>query len=214
MPKLRFKAKDIIMVGETRLSPELFPELLRRHPRDLEATLQLEEQAQPVRSGRFNRQQLRDFIRAVCLWGGYPKTAERVLRSNPFPEVRRHFQRASRALAQSEPNLRWALRELGELRGLGVPFASKHMRFLQPQHCPVLDHVLSQELDYRLNGRGYQIFAEDCQRIADILQGQRLVNPLRREKRAWFAADVEMALYVWVKENLLEQHPGKSREGP
>lgn len=204
MRSLQISKQSITVKGQP-FEPALVPELIQRHPRGIESALQLEAQAQPIRRGRFLRQELRDFIRAVCAWGGYSKTAARVLGENPFPKVRRHFERAALALGQREPNIRWALRELSELRFLGVSFASKHLRFLRPEICPVLDSVLSEQLGYPLDGRGYQLFAEDCLQIAEILRKRRVPNPFRRAGGVWFAAEVEMALYVFIKEEVLER---------
>jgi len=81
-----------------------------------------------------------------------------------------------------------------------VSFASKHLRLLRPDLCPVLDNILSEKLGYPLNTRGYRRFAKDCRRAARVLERHGVSNPLGRDGGAWFAADVEMAFYVHVKE--------------
>jgi hypothetical protein len=48
------------------------------------------------------------------------------------------------------PPRRAALAAVNQLCCLGRPsFASKHLRFLRPEHCPVLDSVLATTLGYR-----------------------------------------------------------------
>ena len=45
-----------------------------------------------------------------------------------------------------------------DIKGLGVSFASKHLRLLWPQRFGVLDSVLSEELGFALNVAGYKLF--------------------------------------------------------
>lgn len=44
--------------------------------------------------------------------------------------------------------------------GLGVSFASKHLRMLAPEKYAVLDDVLSEGLGFALNSKGYRLFPE------------------------------------------------------
>jgi len=188
-----------ILVAGASLEPATFPGLVGRHPR-LEQALGLEAQAQRLLALDFSEGQLADFIRAVCRWGGRPKTAEWVLGGNPWPELQRRFERAIDALMGDTPNLQFALRQLTKIRYLGASFASKHLRLLRPDLCPVLDGLLSEHLDYPLNARGYRRFARDCRRVAEALEQHKVSNPVPRPSGVWFVADVEMALYVQVKE--------------
>ena len=96
---------------------------------------------------------------------------------------------------------RSALRAVRQVRHLGLSFASKHLRLLRPDVCPVLDSTLSEKLGYPLDSRGYQRFTDDCQKLAALLNRLGVPNPLGREGGRWFVADVEMALFVYVKES-------------
>jgi hypothetical protein len=181
------------------LLPSSFPDLIQQHPQGVEVALALEAKGRTLSSGNLSRKRLSDFIQSVCEWGGYPKTAERLVQGNPWASIREQFGRAIAALEGKRPNVRFAVRELCRLRYLAVSFASKHLRFLKPEVCPVLDGILSQKLGYPLNPRGYGRFSSDCQQVADVLQEAQVENPFSREAGAWFAAEVEMALYVHVK---------------
>lgn len=44
--------------------------------------------------------------------------------------------------------------------GLGVSFASKHLRMLDPHRFAVLDSVLSEKLGFASNGAGYKLFMQ------------------------------------------------------
>lgn len=192
-----------INVAGTHLPHYAFPELVERHPQGIAKALSLENEARRLMTADFSDRQLTDFIQRVCEWGGYPKTADRVFTGNSFSEIRRRFSNAIAALKLEKPACKFALREIRRIRYLGLSFASKHLRLLRPDVCPVLDSILSEQLGYPLNVAGYRHFSDDCLKIARWLQRSGVQNPVDREDGRWFAADVEMALYVHVKEQLV-----------
>lgn len=189
-----------ILINENPLQPGAFTGLVERHPQ-LEKTLALEVEAKRLMTNAFSRQALSAFIRSVCAWGGYPGTAARVLEQNAWPDIRRQFGSAITALSLDPPDLPRALRAVQRVRHLGLSFASKHLRLLRPDLCPVLDSTLSENLGYPLDSRGYQRFADDCQKAAALLHRLGVRNPLGRAGGKWFPADVEMALFVYGKES-------------
>jgi hypothetical protein len=80
--------------------------------------------------------------------------------------------------------------------GIGAPsFASKHLRFLRPDVCPILDSVIAGNLTYASTSAGYAQYAADCLEIARVLENNGVPNPVLRSDR-WRAADVDMALYA------------------
>lgn len=196
---LRISAETILVAG-TPLQPYAFAGLVKRHPKGIETALALEAEAGRLISGSFSDQQLGEFIRHVCEWGGYPGTADRILMGNPLPEIRQRFSSAIAVLASDAPDVRFAVCEIRRVRHLGLSFASKHLRLMRPDVCPVLDSILSEKLGYPLKVRGYERFADDCAQVATLLQRCGVDNPVGRENGRWFAADVEMALFVHVKE--------------
>ena len=196
---LHIKGQAIDVAGSP-LQPKAFTGLAERHPQ-VEKTLALEVEARRLMTTNFSRQQLSDFIRAVCAWGGYPGTAKRVLEQNAWPNIHRQFQSAIAALALAPPDLQSAVKTLQRIRHLGLSFSSKHLRLLRPDVCPVLDSTLSEKLGYALDSSGYLRFSNDCQKVAALLQRLDVTNPLDRDDGRWFAADVEMALFVHVKES-------------
>lgn len=185
-----------------QLSPGTFTGLVRRHPQGVGKALALEAEASRFFEPDFTQRQLCDFIRRVCEWGNYPGTADRILQENQPQEIRRRFNRAVEMLRPEEPVLKGALREIARVRHIGLSFASKHLRLLRPDVCPILDHLLSDKLGYPLRVYGYQQFAWHCRQAAALLQEHGVENPAGREGGAWFAADVEMGLFVHVKEQM------------
>jgi len=193
-------ADQTIIIAGKPVQPGAFTGLTERHPQ-LEKAKELEAEAERLLTTDFSRQQLSDFIRSVCKWGGYPGTATRILEQNAWPDIKFQFGSAIASLSLDPPDLQSALRALRRVRHLGLSFASKHLRLLRPDVCPVLDSTLSEKLGYPLDGRGYQRFSEDCQKVAALLQQLCVPNLLGRDGGKWFAADIEMALFVYVKGN-------------
>jgi len=122
-------ANQAIIVAGSPVEPGAFRGLAERHPQ-VEKTKELEAEARRLLKTDFSRQQLSDFIRGVCAWGGYPGTAERVLGQNAWSDIQRQFSSAIASLSLDPPDLQSALRALQRVRGLGLSFASKHLRLL------------------------------------------------------------------------------------
>ena len=53
------------------------------------------------------------------------------------------------------------------IKGLGVSFASKHLRLLLPERYAVLDEVLSTGLGFALNPTGYALFMREIKRFKE-----------------------------------------------
>ena len=189
-----------IIITDSPVQLGAFTNLVERHPQ-IEKTLELEVEARRLLKAGFSQQQLRKFISGVCAWGGYPGTAARVLEQNAWPDLQRQFGSAIAALSQEPPDVQSALRAVVRVRHLGLSFASKHLRLLRPDMCPVLDSTLSETLGYPLNSPGYHRFSKDCQQAAALLQRLGVHNPLGRAGGKWYPADVEMALFVYIKDS-------------
>lgn len=78
---------------------------------------------------RFLNQGLQAFIRVVCHWGGYAGIGGRVIKSNGPRKREKAFRRAHKQLIEGNAV---EARTLRELSGLGVSFASKHLKLLAP----------------------------------------------------------------------------------
>ena len=190
---------NTIIIGVV-LQPSDFTKLVKHHPVRLSDTRELEQEASCLRAAGFPEERLASFIRKVCKWGGYAGIAGKVLKNNTLPMIQRRFVNATNALNSDTPDVQGALREINQIKGLGRPsFASKHLRFLRPDVCPVLDSIISNNLGYASDEHGYKQFSDDCLRIAETLEQHGVANPMDREGGKWFAADVEMALYTYLR---------------
>jgi hypothetical protein len=142
--------------------------------------------------GGFQISQLRQFIKAVCHWGGYPGVAARVIKNNMEPALRYAFEAAhSHVTAQDDIS---AIKSLLKLKGLAVSFASKHLKFLAPEKAVVLDGTISARLGYALTPDGYQAFVSDCRRILERALADRLTYS-GWAKNGWRVSDIEMAIF-------------------
>ncbi len=189
-----------IIIGVV-LQPSDFTELVKHHPVKLSDTMELECEASDLRAAGFPGKELKSFIRGVCKWGGRPATAGKVLKSknNELSEIQSRFRKATNALSSDTPDVQGALDEIKKIYGLRTSFGSKHLRFLRPDVCPVLDSIISNNLGYGAGEHRYKRFSDDCLRIAKTLEQHGVANPMGREGGKWFAADVEMALYTYLR---------------
>ena len=184
-----------VIVENTEIAFLEFCDLVTDHLRCNPDTASIEKEALQLVLIDFTEQQLESFVRHVCKWGGYAGIAGRILNQNSIATIRKQFRNANGKLAIRD--IQGALTDLNCVRGLGSPsFASKHLRFLRPEICPVMDSIISQRLNYSFTTQGYELFAGDCAKIGMFLEDNRVTNPMKRVDNKWYAADVEMALFA------------------
>jgi hypothetical protein len=189
--------------GSNGIALDAFSELLRLHLERTRGTGDLEAQARRVASAGFPPADLEVFIRGVCTWGGYPGIAGRVLARNARDDIVTAFRQAYRELAadrSGHESAAAALSEINRIKGLGAPsFASKHLRFLAPSQCPVLDSLIATTCGYPLTVSGYARYAEDCATIAGALEAEGVRNPLPGSPDVWRVADVDAAVFASIR---------------
>ncbi len=183
-----------------------FPILLTAHlnqsNKGLKGTQPLEADGYALRtSSPMEWANLEAFIKDVCRWGDYAGISGRVLKSknNARAKIQRKVGDAILQLSSAVPDIVGALRSMMEIKGLGVSFASKHLRFLFPEHCPVLDSILSSRLFYELSADDYGRFAAACKRMAAELNSAKIDTTFPGQS-GWRPSDVEAALYAWINE--------------
>ena len=160
----------------------------------------LEDKGKTILTGVYSIEQLKIFIQKVCNWGNYPGIAERIFKDNSLDSIKKAFDKCIIELKQSDPVLTKAMIELNNIKNLGKPsFSSKHMRFLRPDICPVFDSIIIENSSYINDELDYSEFATECSRIAAVLEGLKIHNPRNRPNGRWYAADVEVAIYRYLK---------------
>jgi len=183
---------------ETKISLAAFPHLVEEHMRYYRDPRQLEIFGQELLAYDFPADKLEQFIRQVCSWGGYSGIAGRIFNRNSPIDIRQRFIEAAYILSQESPDIKAALREINIIKGLGTPsFSSKHLRFLFPETCPILDSV-NKSLGYTFNAEGYEQLVKDCATIAGALEKAAIPNPMNRPNNRWFAGEIDMALFTYL----------------
>lgn len=74
------------------------------------------------------------------------------------------------------------------IKGLGVSFASKHLRHLAPERFAVLDDVLTRGLGYAQNPAGFSLLIQSLERL-------KIENSL-----TWRMADLEAGIFLLTRQ--------------
>lgn len=107
----------------------------------------------------FSRQVVCDWGRGGRVWGNL----NRHYTANAL-QTELHRWLASVGTADNESS---AIEGGLGIKGLGVSFASKHLRLLDPNRFAVLDDVLSVGLGFALNTAGYALFMHELKRFKE-----------------------------------------------
>lgn len=193
-------ANNQICFPGSAIPPQNFPALVRRHLDNVPCTRDLEAQTARLVVSDFRVPLIEPFLRAVCNWGLYAGIAGRVLRRNTIDFIRQQFVAAVVFLDSTSPDVPAALREINQIVGLGRPsFASKHLRFLRPDICPILDSVISRGMGYTEDVASYGQLSDDYLKVARLVEACQQPNPMKRANGKWFASDVDMALFAHLQ---------------
>lgn len=107
------------------------------------------------------------FSEAVCDWGDGRRVWVNLNRHNPSPKKLAEALGNWLVAARSTSDYADAIAPSSRIKGLGVSFASKHLRMLEPARFATLDDVLHQGLGYALNPAGYSLFMRDLTAFRD-----------------------------------------------
>lgn len=129
------------------------------------------------------------FSKKVCDWGRGQRVWANLKRHNPtrLGETLADWL-TSAQLAQSPAD---AIAPSLKIKGLGISFASKHLRMLDPSRFATLDSVIHEGLGYGLNPPGYSLFMRDIRQLQESLP----VNDMS-------VGDCEMGLFLLVRQHV------------
>lgn len=171
-----------------------FPAYLQRGLNLDVSTPEVERAGRELVLSAFSESLTADFVRKVCYWGGYAGIAGKVLKRNPKALVAATMKRAFDLTQQGD--LKGALIEMLRLNGFAVSFASKHLKFLDPDRHVVLDSIISERLGYPRTIDGYVEFVADCAAMLDAVQSAGVTRP---DGQPFRIADVEMAIFQFLR---------------
>ena len=129
------------------------------------------------------------FSKEVCRWGGGLRVWGGLERHHEEAELSKKIKDwlCSATTAESAEA---AIEQGTAIKGLGVSFASKHLRMFDPEKFCVLDDVLSKGLGIALNPKGYQLFLSLLQAFND------------EKGLKWPMAKLESALFMLVRQQV------------
>ena len=107
-----------------------------------------------------------EFSRQVCEWGGGGRVWGNLNRYYSPDALQSELQDWFFAVSAADGHSNAIKSGLG-IKGLGVSFASKHLRLLAPDHYAVLDDVLSMGLGFALNSAGYDLFMHELKQFKE-----------------------------------------------
>jgi hypothetical protein len=174
-----------------------FPELLKAFARANPATPVIEQMGARLAEQNFAPAKLKEFIQAVCRWGGYTGIGARIIQNNEEGELTSRFGQAYKMVADG--GVVEALAILLQVNSLGISFASKHLKFLAPSDAVVLDSIIEEQLGYATNPAGYGAFLTDCRDILDACKEHEIPYPIALTKwnaQEWRISDIEMAIFA------------------
>ena len=174
-----------------------FPQLLQLGI-DEGRLFETESLAQDLIRDDFPESASRDFVKAVCLWGGDPRRGGKVIRRNSPQEISSALRNAY--LCSRGNELREALHAITALAGLAVSFGSKHLKFLDPNKHVVLDSIISERLGYTrdIEGNGYLAWVATCNAFLKIVRANRINYP-PNGPNGWRVSDIEMAIFNKIR---------------
>ena len=133
------------------------------------------------------------FSELVCTWGRGQRVWANLMRHNK-DELGIVLADWFRSVSVSEDDK--AAIETGlAIKGLGVSFASKHLRMLNPKRFAVLDEVLSDGLGFALNVNGYKLF---LRLLRDFIE----INSLK-----YSVSELESGIFILVRQNVRAKEP-------
>ncbi|WP_353742480.1 hypothetical protein [Pseudomonas fluorescens] len=104
------------------------------------------------------------FSQKVCDWGRGQRVWANLLRRNGKEKLENLLEEWLKGTAGASDED--AILGGTNILGLGVSFASKHLRMLAPEKYAVLDDVLSEGLGFALNGKGYRLFLSSLRKFS------------------------------------------------
>ena len=170
-----------------------FPDLARKHRKLYPNTPAVEALGLKFARDGFPETGAINFVQKVCGWGGYAGIAGRVTRDARPLAICSALQAGYNLAIDGSPGE--GLRAINGLKGLGISFASKHLRFLVPQSAVVLDSIISGRLGYSMSIDGYESFLADCQTLQADVERASIVHPFNADGH-WRVSDIESAIFA------------------
>lgn len=103
-----------------------------------------------------------EFSEEVCNWGRGQRVFANLTRRNISNNLSEQLQAWFQVVIETN-DIEKAISTGIAIEGLGVSFASKHLRMINPHRYAVLDEVISIGIGFALNPKGYKFFINTLQ---------------------------------------------------
>ncbi len=190
-PKEFEQAKPRIYLSE-------FPELFAKHWDGDPSTRSVEIYAKEFVEEGMPQDRLFGFMRMVFGWGGTGNIGTNFMKHNAekLDDVHCRFLLSLNFLNDGKD--KEAIESLASLKGLRVSYASKHLKFLNPNKAVVLDLLIERGLGYQRTSDGYVEFIGKCREWMKLLNDNNIFCG-RSSAGTWRVSDVEMAVFKHVE---------------
>lgn len=196
-------ANEVVQISgdgqaSTHIGLFLFSDLLQSHLKEDPFTRHLEGFVTNYISHGMPQAETQLVVRMICAWGGLRgENPRRLYEANIVDD----YARLTRSLITArelsmQGRCAEGIRQLSNVRGVGISFQSKFLKFLCPDHAAVLDSKMRGILKYDQSPAGYAALVDDCTTIRSELN----TRGFKRDNGApWRTSDVEMAIFMKIR---------------
>lgn len=176
------------------LSPAEVPGLLARHASNYPGATAVEQLGAGLKAADFAPSEALKYLQSVLVWGRGHRLARRLERVSG-DEVSAALAAGCRLATAGE--VAKGVVRICELHGLGISFASKLLRFLEPTRAVILDSVIRSGIGYPESSAGYTEFLSDCEAVLDAVRGSALLP--QSESHRLRVCDIEAAVFAKIQ---------------
>lgn len=141
-----------------------------------------------------NHEKLLEFSRLVCEWGRGQRVWANLKRHNDLTVLAIAYEKWFEVIMNDNPSDEKAILLGTKIKGLGISFASKHLRMLMPEKYAVLDNVLSEGLGFALNAKGFRLFMTLLRNFSG--------NYNKKYNSQYSVADIEAGIFFLVRQDV------------
>lgn len=186
---------ETLVIYRLSLLPAEVPSLLERHRARYPGGADIEQVGKKLKADDFPENASANFVERVHNWSRMRRNAKRVQKAGSC-EIASKLRAASQHIDEGdEPK---AIQTLCQIPHLGITYASKIARFLDPEKCVILDSIVRERLGYPHDIGGYAAFLQDCRDALEVLKASPLLDS--RCRASLRVCDVEAAFFMKAKE--------------
>jgi hypothetical protein len=185
-----------LVVYRVSLDPREVPHLLQEHRLSYPGCCDLEGRARQLKENDFQPDACLHFVEQVYRWSKSVRNLSHVLNAGP-DEIASRLRAATKQIDAEEETR--AVETLAGIPHVGISYASKIARFLDPSRCVILDSIIREHIGYPDDLWGYEAFLRDCNDAVHMLKASPSLDPECRERLR--VCDVEAALFMNARKN-------------